>query len=345
MLIKPLAYEWLETKRVSVKITSWDHYRYLLDKILIPRIGKFDAGKFTIKDLQAYANDVASIYGQSSLKGAMFAFKSVHRYGARVGYIKPWADYTIENPRAKDYHTYKKVNCLSQRQAERLMVLLEQIVIDPVAYPVKGHPKDAQTHDKDRRYALGCMLALGCGERISEVCGCIPSYDIDYDDEVITVERIAVNQSTEDYRAGRTKRKKTGNKVKRLEVGINAPKTEKSWRDIPLPEGFIDIFETYAPKDGYLIPGKTGSKQPLYSGLSRWFRNLMRAQTEIKYIKFHGMRHTYATILLDKGVDPKTLSELLGHASVDVTLRLYVHPDEKSKKRAVRKHKWKRAEK
>lgn len=54
-------------------------------------------------------------------------------------------------------------------------------------------------------------------------------------------------------------------------------------------------------------------------------------------INFHGLRHTYATLLVESGGDIKTISTLLGHSKVSLTLDLYVHPSIDSKRKAVNK--------
>ena len=45
----------------------------------------------------------------------------------------------------------------------------------------------------------------------------------------------------------------------------------------------------------------------------------------VPHIRLHDVRHTYATLAMDEGVDPKTLSDRLGHANTSVTLQIYIH--------------------
>ena len=52
----------------------------------------------------------------------------------------------------------------------------------------------------------------------------------------------------------------------------------------------------------------------------------------IRNVNFHLLRHTYATVCIEKGFDPKTLSELLGHADAAITLNRYCHPSMQIKK-------------
>ena len=55
----------------------------------------------------------------------------------------------------------------------------------------------------------------------------------------------------------------------------------------------------------------------------------------LKHINFHSLRHTFATNCISLGVDYKTVSELLGHANVNMTLNLYVHPRMSQKKKCI----------
>ena len=58
---------------------------------------------------------------------------------------------------------------------------------------------------------------------------------------------------------------------------------------------------------------------------------------KISKLKFHSLRHTFATQAIENGIDYKTVSEILGHASVGITLNLYVHPDLEYKKECLNK--------
>lgn len=56
-----------------------------------------------------------------------------------------------------------------------------------------------------------------------------------------------------------------------------------------------------------------------------------------RYVTFHGLRHTFATRLVESGCDYKTISELLGHADINTTLRTYIHSDIDRKRKFVEK--------
>ena len=64
------------------------------------------------------------------------------------------------------------------------------------------------------------------------------------------------------------------------------------------------------------------------------FQAFLKA-SDLKRHTFHALRHTFATRAIEKGIDAKTLSELLGHQNVKTTLQLYVHPTMVHKRRIV----------
>ena len=88
---------------------------------------------------------------------------------------------------------------------------------------------------------------------------------------------------------------------------------------------------------------KTNSEDYLLSCTNKWIeprtyrrffeRTIKKAN--IEKINFHGLRHTFATNCIKVGVDYKTVSELLGHATVNITLNLYVHPQMSQKKKCI----------
>ena len=68
----------------------------------------------------------------------------------------------------------------------------------------------------------------------------------------------------------------------------------------------------------------------------RKYYNFMK-EIDLQPLKFHSLRHTFASINIENGADIKTISEILGHSDIDVTLKVYTHTSEKAKKKAIEK--------
>lgn len=114
---------------------------------------------------------------------------------------------------------------------------------------------------------------------------------------------------------------------------VQPPKTENSERWIPIPKEMLRMLkpETKQP-DSYLLTGGEIVPDP------RTYQYRYKALLErcgVRYRNFHCLRHSYATRCVERGVDVKSVSELLGHADVRTTLKLYVHSSMDYKRRAV----------
>lgn len=157
-------------------------------------------------------------------------------------------------------------------------------------------------------------IALSMGLRIGEICGLQGK---DYKDGVVSIARTVQRLEKEDGGTG---------------IHISTPKTQDSARRVPVPKHLRKYFEGAADEE-YILGGyePTEPRTVAY----RW-KALCKA-IGIEPLKFHALRHTFATRAIEKGVDVKTLSEILGHANVAITMNLYCHPSEKHKADSIDK--------
>ena len=111
------------------------------------------------------------------------------------------------------------------------------------------------------------------------------------------------------------------------------PKTENSERWVPIPKEMLRMLQTARKQpDSYLLTG--GEIVPDPRAMQYRYKVLLE-RCGVRYRNFHCLRHSYATRCVERGVDVKSVSELLGHADVRTTLRLYVHSSMDYKRRAV----------
>ena len=159
---------------------------------------------------------------------------------------------------------------------------------------------------------LGIFLCLYTGLRIGEVCA------LKWEDIHIPEKYLYVHQTMQRIQV-------KGNPKKKTEVVIQPPKSDCSIRSIPIPEEIIQL----------LLPAKKENNAFLLTGqprvfieprcLENQFKSVIK-ECHIKDVNFHALRHTFATRCVELGFDIKSLSEILGHASVNITLNRYVHP-------------------
>lgn len=158
---------------------------------------------------------------------------------------------------------------------------------------------------------IGMLLALKMSMRIGEVCA-LKWSDVDLENKLLyvrhTVQRI-----------------KSGNGKGKTKVVIGDPKSVKSVRAIPIPPKMLTALKKLRGGDDiFIVSGKKAFIEP--RTMQYRFDKVLK-EIGIKKINFHMLRHIFATCAVERGFDIKTLSEIMGHSSVSITLKRYVHPD------------------
>ena len=169
------------------------------------------------------------------------------------------------------------------------------------------------------RMGLGAMIMLYCGLRRGEMLA-LRWEDIDFHKKCITVNKSVT--------------------VHHNRTAIKEPKSKAGMRQVPIPNRLMEMLEA-APKENALIcPSAEGKIMSDTAYRRGWYSyqhylNLQaggRAYTPghpkvqvIDNITAHMLRHTYATMLYDAGVDVKSAQLFLGHASLEMTLGIYTH--------------------
>lgn len=165
--------------------------------------------------------------------------------------------------------------------------------------------------------SLSLLLCLYTGIRLGEVCG-LQWKDFDFYNNSLEIKRTII-------------RIKTNNKTKLI---CSSPKSIKSYRVIPIPEFIMKEIKKlfYNHLNDYFLSQSGKIYDPRL--LESYYKNILR-KCNIPYHKFHTLRHTFATRSIESKMDIKTLSEILGHSSIEMTLKLYVHPTYELKKHSI----------
>ena len=166
-------------------------------------------------------------------------------------------------------------------------------------------------------YNLGIYICLFTGLRLGEICA-LRRCDINLIHKTITI-----NQTVQ-----RIKTDKSGTKTELL---ISTPKTANSHRIIPISDMLYAILNTYMPDSSYVVNGDKVMEPRTYQ---YYFKKVLNSLL-IENRNFHALRHTFATNCINCGMDPKCLSELLGHSDVKTTLNKYVHPSLEQKRKQI----------
>ena len=139
-------------------------------------------------------------------------------------------------------------------------------------------------------------------------------------------ELLALQWDDLDFKTGVLTVNKQVYEVKgRLQVSV--PKTRASIRRLVLPPGVVEVLRAYRETvdSRWMFPSPVKEDVPMTPGAVRRRLQIILERAGCKKIRFHDLRHTFATLSLESGMDVKTLSAMLGHVSAATTLDIYTH--------------------
>ncbi|MCH5213427.1 MAG: site-specific integrase [Oscillospiraceae bacterium] len=165
---------------------------------------------------------------------------------------------------------------------------------------------------------IGVLISLYTGIRIGELCA-LQWQNVNLDKGVIYIRETLQRIENE-------------NSDSKTKINFAEPKSLSSHREIPLPKFLIELLIPLQHNEGFVINRNGKFIEP--RTYTRRFKKLLKL-AGLPDMGYHCTRHTFATRALEIGVDPKTLSEILGHSSVGITLNLYAHSLEEHKKKEI----------
>lgn len=291
VLFSELSLQWLASISYGVKESTLAHYQYTLQKYLLPVFGTFTMQQLDEQLLEQGIQQVISpADGSHKFLGASLARECL-----------------VMLRRICKYAAHLRLI-----RPMEIVVKLPQNQLRPVTPLSAEEQRTLQEFilSKPTPRKLGLLLQFQLGLRIGEVCG-LQWGDFDLQAGILTVHRTVsriykVHQSTK--------------------VVIQTPKTTSSFRQIPLPKELISLLQSLingATPETWFLSGK--KEKPVEPRCYRKSIQVYLRQANVRTIHPHLLRHTFATTCLQAGCDIKTLSEILGHADANITLKRYVH--------------------
>lgn len=296
---KEAAALWKEEKRQRVKLSSYALYSTILNTHLLPAFG--ECRRVTEEQLKSFAAELSERQLRpSTIRIILLVFKMITHYAEkRCGWEH--ADYGSCLPATGASPEQQRPNLFTPAQERRL---LEHLY---------GHFSLA---------GLGILIGLFTGMRIGEICG-LTWADVDLQRRMLHVER--------------TVQRLWLSEGDRRQCGIvtGPPKSASSRREVPLTSDLLQLLRPLKkqfPADAYVLSAQLQPLEP--RTLRNHYYRILR-QLGLPPVRFHGLRHTFATRCVECRCDYKTLSVILGHSAIGTTMNLYVHPDEAAKHRCV----------
>jgi integrase len=159
--------------------------------------------------------------------------------------------------------------------------------------------------------AFGILISLLMGLRIGELCA-LRWDDVDFENGILhinrTVQRVSVLEEN-----------------RKTKVIVSSPKSGASKRAISIPDCLMKYFKKFRKGDNFFVI--SGSEKLIEPRTVQYRYKKILSSARVPNHNFHRLRHTFATNCIQNGFDIKTLSNVLGHSSVSLTLNRYVHPD------------------
>lgn len=296
--IREIAVAWKEYKRPYVKQSTMAAYVLILENHIIPCFG--DSDSLHEKEVQAFVlQKLEKGLSIKSVKDILIVLKMVMKYGVKNEWMN-YYEWDIKYPTTS-----------ANKELEVLSVAHHRAILNYI-----------QSHFTFT--GLGIYISLSTGLRIGEICA-LKWSDVNVADGIITVSRTIERIYIID-----------GEK-KHTELVINTPKTQNFCRAIPMSKellAMIKPLKKVVNDDFYVL---TNDEHPTEPRTYRNYYNKLMTRLGIPKLKYHGLRHSFATRCIEAGCDYKTVSVLLGHSNISTTLNLYVHPNMEQKKRCIAK--------
>lgn len=285
---------WQDANRVRLKESSVSRYQILIDTHILPELGSKQIGQLNTAVLNRYLAakldhgrlDGSGGLSASYVRSISLVISSALNHGVSEGICSP-----LISPITKPSPSKAELCILSPEAQDRL----EQELLHNM------------NEDK-----LLIYITLYTGLRIGEACA-LRWEDIDLETKVLFVRQTISRKWYEE------------NGTKRSVLTIDTPKTKASLRCIPICSKLYTALNNFPfrKQHGYILSNISTHFTSPRTFEYRYKKVLERAS--LKPVNYHCLRHTFATRCVERGVDIKSLSEILGHANAAITLNTYVH--------------------
>ena len=287
IILKDYILNFLEKYKINLSITTYNSYKRICNKYIIPLLGDIKLCDIKPIHIQDYVDDLLDLLTPQTIKVHLNILNLALKRAYRLKLIKENPVQLVEVPKNKKYKN-------EIYNAEDMQNLLEKCRGTSMELPI--------------------ILASGLGLRISEVLG-LTWNNIDFNNSTITIDKITVRDN--------------GNVI------LKEPKTESSVRTISAPKEIILMLKQLK-KDRLAakLRGEKSHRELIFYDknlnpiaqdvLSKKFRLFLK-ENNLKHIRFHDLRHSHVTLLINAKVPIKVISERVGHSNVNTTLNIYSH--------------------
>lgn len=291
------AFQWLASVKLRCKASTHNKYSNICKNHIIPLLGKYRISELTVSHIENLFEQREALCPKTK-SDILCVIKMIISFAQQSG-------------------------CPCRINLKSLSIRLPKGTMRVLSVLEQQRLTERLLAEQTLRSA-GVLLAISTGIRIGELCA-LRRKDISFESGLVhigaTMQRIQIENS-----------------ATRTEVVISEPKSACSIRDIPLSAQHISYFRQFyenLPDGAFLLTGEISRfTEP---AALRYYFGKVTAACELDGVHFHTLRHSFATRCVEAGVDIKTLSEILGHENVKITLDRYVHSSIEFKRKNMEK--------
>ncbi len=306
-LLEQLAEDWLKSVEIYLKPSTIVKYKNILKNHILPRLGKFYLNELDTECMEQFIQQILLCgrkdgrggLSPKSTKDILSVVDGILEFASKKGFL---VSCHINKPQVKVPE--KPLEIISSRE----QCLLEEYLIKC-----------------NTRKSIGIMISLYMGLRIGEICA-LRWENINLEDGIITIRHTM--QRIQNF---------LPDAKKKTDVIITQPKSDSSIRDIPIPAFLISLLEMHreSDKNAFFLTGKADVF--IEPRAYQYFFKKTLKEAGVSETNYHVLRHTFATRCVERGFDTKSLSSILGHSTVNLTLNRYVHTSLEMKRKNMLK--------
>ena len=297
---------WFENyAKPSIRESTAEYYRNYIEKHIIPRIGKIKLNKLTTLDIQKFYNTT--------------------RKSGRVQRYEDMEDLSLSSKTVRGLHAMLR-QCLEQAVTERL------IPFNPAAN-CKLPPKEKKEMQIIPPEKLGDYLRAAADH------GVLPMFYLELTSGLRRGELLALLWTDLNVKEKCLTVSKSVSRGKG-ELRVTEPKTKNSIRTVYIDDTAIRLLvedHKKHPSNPYLFPSPVTGGMYGPDCVGRIHKKLLERAGIEEHVRFHDLRRTFATMALQNGIDPKTVSGMLGHYSAEFTLDIYTNVTKEMQKEAAKR--------
>ena len=287
---------WKEDKKLYVKKSSYSAYMLLVENHLLSVFGQ--KYKVNEADVQKFVFEKLSEgLSHKTIKDILIVLKMILKFGAKNKLVE-YKQFDVQFPTERENHDIEVLSKINQKKIMNYV----------------------QEHFTFKN--LGIYICLSAGIRIGEICA-LTWEDIDTDTGIIhirkTIQRIYIVEDGDRH----------------TELILDTPKTKNSIRDIPMSRNLLKMLKPIKKIVNNSFYVLTNDAKPTEPRTYRNYYKKLMKELDMPELKFHGLRHSFATRCIESSCDYKTVSVILGHSNISTTLNLYVHPNMEQKKKCI----------